>query len=286
MASCGYTEANFIDAFNTELRLTNITSTVPHNPSQRAEKKLGYDWAYRLNTPLFYPIILSGVFLDDPDFAFHLDLEKRRLPHFKVNAFVQFKAPDYMVSTQAKEWGDWKQPYFRFRTSLEQQKVLERIESIWGYQVMSGYVCPAIFGFSGLQEASENQDILSLSRYTLPSDMHGHRVMSFVDSNGDAKKHSEVEEQANRDFSSELSQRLERADEKSVAELVSDAALIILESTRKWEPGSDLPFDEYGRFQNIIERFELRDYENNYIKQIFLISVFRYIFNIDLWMFG
>jgi hypothetical protein len=259
-------------------------SKLPFAPTQNLEYCLGFDGAYHLDQPLFGSF-LPGICLDEQAFKECLEIAHRKMPDYICHTFLQFKRPSCMKISTAKEWNSWGKEYFRFRTDLEQQHVLEKIESLWGNQVLTGYVCPAIEGFDNLKMATESHEVIEKSRFVLPSQMKGHRVFSYVDASSAGKVHSEVEEVNPSSFQEKLNQVREENRPQNVVEIVEKISSQIAIATRKWDSDAYLPFERWSEFEVLRERFTSNYDEDEYLNALGTILAFEKAFDMKVHLF-
>lgn len=123
-----FKEKTFEKYFGHELaRLTKVT----FSPDQWDEALLGFDEAFHLPMLILHNLLrapgrrrrnLPGIELSEIERLG--DELSASLPPFKFNLFVQYKRPEYLRSTIAREWASWHKPYFRYETTPHQQDAL------------------------------------------------------------------------------------------------------------------------------------------------------------------
>lgn len=285
MADCGYSETNVTWAFLMDLQHNKYISKLPFAPTQNLENCLGFDGAYHLDQPLFGSLF-SGLNLNEKAFKECLEIAHKNMPDYFCHTFLQFKRPSCMKISTAKEWSSWGKEYFRFRNDLEQQYVLEKIEALWGNQVLTGYVCPAIEGFDKLQLAVNNHTVVQKSRFVLPSDMRNHRVYSYIDASSQGKAHSEVESVNPNSFQAKLYEVKEVNRHRNVVEIVERISTQIESATLKWDAESYLPFERWSEFVVLKDRFTANYDKGEYLHALGSMLAFEKAFNIKIHLLG
>jgi hypothetical protein len=103
-------------------------------PGQVLENILGFDAAIYTRHPRFWThFARNGAFppgIKIPKNLWKvLENEIEHFPHFKFNAFIQHKRPEYLTLPRAAEWISWSDPYYRFKIVPHQQEALSQLES-------------------------------------------------------------------------------------------------------------------------------------------------------------
>ena len=284
MADCGYSETNVVKAFLIDLFHHKYISQLPFAPTQNLESYLGFDGAYHLDQPLFGSF-LPGINLDEKAFKKALEISHKKMPNYICHAFLQFKRPSCMKISTAKEWDSWGKEYFRFSTDLEQQHVLEKIETLWGNQVLTGYVCPAIEGFNNLNIATQNHKVIASSRFVLPSEMRNHRVFSYIDASSAGKAHSRVEELHPNSFQEKLNEVKEENRPQNVVEIVKKIFSQVELATSKWDSDT-LPYERWTEFVILRQRYSSNYKEEEYLHALGTILAFEKAFDMQVYLFG
>lgn len=73
------------------------------------------------------------------------ELDSASFPRFKCNVFIQYKRPEFITSPRGKEYGYWRQRYFRYDTRSQQQDILYELEQRISKNSLVVYACPAFF---------------------------------------------------------------------------------------------------------------------------------------------
>jgi hypothetical protein len=103
-----------------------------------------------------------------------------RLPSDPVSIVLQYKRPEYLRGPAAKQWRRWREPYFRFIRSREQQSVLLRLERRVGTGAIVRYAAPAFWKHSDLEARQLARQVLVSSGFVSPSALRKHRVWTYV----------------------------------------------------------------------------------------------------------
>ena len=152
---CEFEEKQYEEPLNFELA---ERGSLIFSPGQVFENTLGIDVALFSKNPdfwriwqgnLLFPFFRSykrGVFINRKWWnKFQQDLDDKRFPKFKFNVFLQHKRPEYVSRSNGLEFAEWRQPYFRYYTTPDQQVRLEKLEEEVASQGIVVYACP-LFG--------------------------------------------------------------------------------------------------------------------------------------------
>ena len=185
-----FEEKTYENFFNSELdRLSNIYFPL----GQVQEGFLGFDSSAdsksrRLWRRLGYPFLLvppfPGIELREiaREMERHLEITIDELPQIKANLLFQYKKPDFMKSSQSKEWSHWNQPYFRYGIYEKQQSLLNKIDLAFGDKVLIIYASPAAKDINELVNLKTKRQIISSSNFTKASDLNGHSRNTYIES--------------------------------------------------------------------------------------------------------
>lgn len=194
-----FKEKPYETAFVGELRLlTNMIFA----PDQTDENLLGFDVSAFLPwelLPPFFPHMrfrrwrrFWGVSASElNDFGTELN---SRLPKFRLNLFIQFKRPQYLVGKKASEWKEWNQPYYRYKLESHQQKLLHKINLISKGRAKAFYAVPAFHLSDDLFRKMQDETIIKSSNIVDASLLNGHTKCTFAEAGNIAKAHSEPTE--------------------------------------------------------------------------------------------
>ena len=96
-----------------------------------------------------------------------------------MSLILQYKRPEFLRGSRAKQWRLWRHPYFRFEVTPHQQRVLKRVERATGGQAIVRYACPALWERGGFEQARFGGTLTAESGYVSPAALDGHRVWTF-----------------------------------------------------------------------------------------------------------
>lgn len=256
-----FKEKPFETAFVGELRLrTNML----YAPDQCDENFLGFDavagvpWEF---LPEFFPYVrhrkwrrFSGLSANELS---HVGQRLNcRLPPFKMNLFIQFKRPEYLVRRSAGEWAHWKQNYFRCWIDANQQALLSRIASLANGRAASVYASPAFYKKDDFFKHMANNNIVESSNILSAPMLDGHSKYTYCEPGSRGIGHSEPKPIESESLESILSLDERGAELQFTAHLKDSAALIeslfkddaygkrTLNLARKAILGADTPDEE------------------------------------------
>lgn len=192
-----FKEKTFEKYFGVELaRWTNIL----FSPDQCDEAFLGFDdaffvpWSHLIGR---FPYMrrsrwarLHGLSIQD--FENLIDTISQRMPPFRFNLFVQYKRPEFLSHSNAKEWPDWGRPYFRYTTTPHQQQLLEAIEQQSNNRAATVYASPAFWRVNDLWEHVRAENVVDSSNIASVGRLRDHRRFSYVDPGSNGQGHSEA----------------------------------------------------------------------------------------------
>lgn len=192
-----FKEKTFEKYFGHELaRLTNIN----FSPDQCDEALLGFDEAFLMPEEWFFrfgPYVrrrrrgrLTGIEIDE--FNKLGKMIASHMPDFRLNLFVQFKRPTYLTSRGAKEWSEWNQSYYRYKTTPHQQEALERIDAQSYGRAVTIYASPAFWQADDLWGYVRNNAIVEHSNMASAAKLKDHGHYSYIGPGYFGKGHSET----------------------------------------------------------------------------------------------
>lgn len=101
-------------------------------------------------------------------------------PKFKVNIFLQYKRPEFMVTSSSKEWDYWNSAYYRFDIDSYQQNILYNLEQRTLDDAIVVYACPAFSERQKLLQYGEQRQIIKNSNFVEPHNLHNKQRYTFV----------------------------------------------------------------------------------------------------------
>jgi hypothetical protein len=171
------------------------------SPGQVAEGDLGFDEGFFVPWHIrnfwfrnLFPIRwlgLRGVFLADLEFLD--DTLRHAMPGSRYNLFVQYKRPSYVKGHNAKEWGHWHRPYYRYPITDHQQLILEKLELASFGRAAVIYASPAFWTNVALFSNAKKKRVIAESNVAEVSKMVGHKCFTYADSGAFGVAHSEPE---------------------------------------------------------------------------------------------
>lgn len=236
-----FKEKTFEKYFGHELaRMTNIT----FSPDQCDEALLGFDEAFFVPEEWFFrfgPYVrrrrrgrLTGVEIDE--FNKLGKMIARYMPEFKLNLFVQFKRPTFLISRGAKEWPDWKQSYYRYDTTPHQQEALERIDAHSYGRAATIYASPAFRQAADLWAHVRSGAVVEHSNIASALKLKGHGHYSYIAPGYIGKGHSDTVDIESEPLQQSIGAGFERNGALPFNQHVKLTAAAIMEATS----GSDL----------------------------------------------
>jgi len=198
-----YEEKTFETYFNTEM--TRKYDPVFFPPGQVQENILGFDNSFYLPfTTSFWAYfgfdkIYSVFYLNElEEYLFE---RINSLPNIKINLMLQYKRPEYLTLSTAKEWQSWNQPYFRYAVESEQQRVLMKISDYCNGNVVALYAAPAVKNRDELLRFAINSVIINNTNLKYAHDLNDHRRNTYANSGSYSIAFSEPEKIENVDLS-------------------------------------------------------------------------------------
>ncbi len=170
------------------------------SPGQVLEQIVGFDVAMRVDVACFwvslgYPSIPSGAVISPswwPQiFRAHFD-DDRTPPPFELNAFLQYKRPDYLYGGNAKERQRWGADvtYYRFILDPAQQAALEACASSLGNNGIVVYATPAFWERRALFEYMKLGTLLDNTHFVRALDLAGHSRYTYIDARSKGQAYS------------------------------------------------------------------------------------------------
>lgn len=97
----------------------------------------------------------------------------------KANLFLQFKRPEYLCNSNAKEWKQWHQSYFRFKINQKQQIILEELAYAAAKKAEVLYASPTLKSRNKLIIAANDKKNLDNSRFVPALDLSEHKTCTY-----------------------------------------------------------------------------------------------------------
>jgi hypothetical protein len=104
-----------------------------------------------------------------------------QLPATLISLVLQYKRPEFLSGARATQWASWRRPFYRFTRSVDQQRVLKRLERQLGHEAVVRYAAPAFWTFAELEAAQLSGRVLSRSGFVSPTALGAHRVWTYTD---------------------------------------------------------------------------------------------------------
>jgi hypothetical protein len=173
------------------------------SPDQVSENYLGFDEAFFVKHLMRFPHIipfrntrrrrwLVGISSEEIK---HVAKELNHLlPRFRFNLFVQYKRPDYLRARNAKYWRDWKQPYYRYDITENQQTRLQSIHEAAQRRAVVVYAAPAIWSGEEFFERAADRRIIENSNIAQVTRIGEHKKYTYARPGNFGVAYSEPEE--------------------------------------------------------------------------------------------
>lgn len=187
--------------FETHLNIELLEGTnLFYAPGQSLENILGFDAAlmtnhknfWRLFPPCWHPrprgLMIDRIWWDE--LAEYIEL----FPKIKFNTFIQYKRPEYMVRSDAKEWNHWSQPYFRFAIVNHQQEALYELEQRIRNKGVVVYASPAFYMLKDLWDRIKNRSLVDYTNFCQANKLNNHGRYTYIKSGNTGKAHSETDD--------------------------------------------------------------------------------------------
>lgn len=197
---------------------------------------------------------------------------KNSFPPLKCNLFLQHKRPTYISNANGNEYSHWNQPYFRYKITQHQQNTLYQLEQNAGKDAVVVYACPAFYKHKELWHFAKKENIVDNSNFVKPNILNGHKKYTFIKSGKFGIAHSEPTYIKSINLINEIDDNIKK---KNIDE--SNEAYI----GRLHENIENIIKKDYDSYE--IYNFVKKSYQEypNFIKNIFDISNFCFIYNID-----
>jgi hypothetical protein len=165
-------------------------------PDQVDEYFLGFDEAFFL--PWLSRGRRFGLWRTMPGISLHelnyiaQDISDH-LPPFRLNFFVQYKRPEFVVGPRGKQRSEWGCPYYRYAINQNQQKTLEKLHINTKGRAAVLYAAPAfwtnqsLFDFAGRKAIIDNSNVASADR------LINHKCYTYIAPGNIGKAHSKTE---------------------------------------------------------------------------------------------
>lgn len=205
-------------------------------PGQVEEFVYGFDGAYLIpfrGIPFFFPYIrrarylrqMHGLSLDNIE-ELHEHFGEA-LPDCRFNLFVQFKRPEFIKSSNAKEYPCWYSPYFRYDTTPHQQIALANIQEQSNGRAAVVYASPAFSASQDLHTLSHGGKVVENSNIVSVGLLTSHSRYSYVEAGFAGKAHSEAENINDDSLAQMVAMGLERQEQLPFSKHVKMAASIV-----------------------------------------------------------
>jgi hypothetical protein len=102
-----------------------------------------------------------------------------RLPQSPVSLILQYKRPELLSRSTAKQWHLWNGRYYRFTCDTDQRDLLCRLEQAVGGRALVRYAAPAFFTRGELEQAHLARVVLRRSGFLSPLQLGNHNVWTY-----------------------------------------------------------------------------------------------------------
>jgi hypothetical protein len=147
------------------------SGTMFHTPAQILEEILGYDVALDPRDPLIWTLLQEaappGVFLM-PNLWLGDPVAPADLPSFHVSLLLQYKRPQHMVGSNARQWSHWGRPYYRISTDDWQHRTLLALESALVDEAVVRYAAPSFHERRRFEDLHRARSVLQQSVFVGP----------------------------------------------------------------------------------------------------------------------
>lgn len=153
------------------------------SPGQVLEKSIGIDAAFFIESPLPLGLPWSslppGVVLSRHWHFFRNDLgipANRKLPNFRLNAFLQAKRPRYLkTAAPAIRAAGVRGSHWAFEIHDQQQIVLEKLHAKFSGRAIVSYAAPVFHREAQLYRHTIGGTVCANSTFPVPSSLSGHK---------------------------------------------------------------------------------------------------------------
>lgn len=156
-------------------------------PGQVFEEYFGIDSAVWTTHTAFWDVMgylgyLNGAVINHFNWGYIWKRtgDKRYLPDFKLNLFIQAKRPEFLYgkNIEYSKFGITG-PYLRFFITDHQQLALEKLSQKLGHKGLVTYACPAFHTHKELFYHTRNNSIIDNSSFVKASRLTGHQKWVF-----------------------------------------------------------------------------------------------------------
>ncbi|MFB9886917.1 hypothetical protein [Balneatrix alpica] len=229
-----FEEKTYESYFNNEL---DSKSSVYFPPGQVLEGLLGFDAASNSNNrdlwrklgyPFWFFPHFAGVSLLDIAHELEQELDHfiDKIPNIKANIFLQYKRPEYITTSNGKEWHHWQAEYFRYHIYTSQHQILSKIDQSFGDKALVLYASPAIKSMSELVSLKKNREIINNSNFQKSSKLNNHSKNTYTQAGTHSIACSKPEMLENIDLVSEL-RRIEATHDMKNKQFITHTSQVI-----------------------------------------------------------
>ena len=222
-----------------------------------------------------------GIVLSDIDEF--LKEGSKSLPEVRLNLFVQYKRPEYVLGTRGAEWGSWQQPYFRYGITQHQQVALDGVYRASNGRAEVVYAAPVFIDSDTLFRHYGSGSIIANSNIAPVYRLSGHSRYTYVSASGGGKVHSDAEEASG----ASLQEILESAQEQDAVGFYShvlQTALSMVASVAGDEQGQRVLALARREFFSAAGVSEGQVEENGFVYALCTIFAFLDAFNTSIYM--
>lgn len=105
--------------------------------------------------------------------------ETDQLPVSPISIIFQYKRPEYLQGSAARQWSRWQSPYFRIRRSDEQHSILRRIEYALGSEAKVRYAAPAFHKRGEYEHAVLGRQVMQKTGFVSPESLGSHKIWTY-----------------------------------------------------------------------------------------------------------
>ncbi len=264
-----------------------------YSPDQVDERFLGFDTAWFLPFDDFR-YFLPGLARRASAFPHGIttndlrrlgDLFNHRLPALRLNLFLQFKRPDYLSRSSAKEWSYWGHPYFRFDLTHHQQERLADLARIGGNQAAVVYAAAAFHEYTDLIGHTRNNSVIQNSNISECRPLSGHGRFTYDSPGHTGAAHSEPEDIESRPFETIL-QAGELREEIPFTQMIKRAAKIIEDTvSRRFEDQTLLELSRKAVLQGDIAEV-MPEAKDTWLDAMITVLAFNFAFDVRTVLVG
>lgn len=186
MVKVNYSEKQYEQLFNLELINSYRADPRAFTPSQNEEKKLGFDAAH-----IVKPDFIHFIKKRNKLFGSNNRINNGKVPYnplhavpsnYHANLFIQFKKPEYLTTSRAKQYSQFGGPYFRYELYQSQLKTLENLNNKFKQTNSFAYILYASSTARNLKELFNqctSQSIIKYSSLAEISQLVGHKIVVY-----------------------------------------------------------------------------------------------------------